>query len=233
MVSSKLNKLLLDNLEAKLMWIEEEAVIEQKAKDKEGKSCHEIYTIPHERNVAGYTRKIAKRMHIDEIGLRIFEISSLFHDIGKTKWPDWIFERKGLKHEDIKDLKLAHVKEGVGIIEKVAAELGIEDTSEIKEITNVVKYHHERYDGDTVCKYPAYPGEKKEGHIPLGSRIITVGDHYEAMINKRPYRNKAFTVDEALSNLTIRRYREYDPEIVDIFVEIILEEQAGKKQKIN
>ena len=177
-------------------------------------------TIKHEENTANYARKIIAALGLEEAEAIV--LGARFHDIGKTTWRQQLYI-KNFNENEKKKYKDTHNLKGLGIIKKVASELEVEeqDAEQLKVVFDVVKYHHERYDGDTKCKYYAYPGERDDGGIPLAAKITTVADHFDAMTNKRPYRSRAFTKDEALAALILKKETEYDPQIVDVFVSLM------------
>lgn len=82
-------------------------------------------------------------------------------------------------------------------------------------IATIVLYHHEHYNGN------GYPQGLKGHDIPLASRIIGIADAYDAMTEFRPYR-KAFTKEEAVAELIRCKNTQFDPELVDIFVEKVV-----------
>ena len=88
----------------------------------------------------------------------------------------------------------------------------------LKRAEPIILYHHERYDGK------GYPHGLKGKEIPLLARIVSVVDAYEAMTSNRPYK-KAKSKKEAEEELKRERGRQFDPEVVDIFLEILKEEE--------
>jgi HD-GYP domain-containing protein (c-di-GMP phosphodiesterase class II) len=86
-----------------------------------------------------------------------------------------------------------------------------------------VHHHHERYDGK------GYPNGLKGEKIPLGARIMAVADSFDAMTSDRPYR-KAMDVKEALAEITKNSGTQFDPKIVEVFVEIINDELEFKSK---
>jgi len=83
-----------------------------------------------------------------------------------------------------------------------------------EEIIEIVKYHHERWDGR------GYPEGLRNFDIPLGSRIVAVADAYDAMISPRSYR-KPLSVEKAIEELKSNSNSQFDPNVVEIFLRII------------
>jgi len=84
----------------------------------------------------------------------------------------------------------------------------------LKEVSEIIRHHHEWYNGR------GYPDGLAGKKIPLGSRIISVVDAYQAMTSDRPYR-RAFSKEKAIYELKRRAGSQFDPEIVRIFIRIL------------
>jgi HD-GYP domain-containing protein (c-di-GMP phosphodiesterase class II) len=84
--------------------------------------------------------------------------------------------------------------------------------SDIPEIVDDVKHHHEKYDGT------GYPDAYHGAAIPLGARILAVADSFDAMQSDRPYR-KSLDVEEAVKELSHCSGTQFDPEIVNVFLQ--------------
>jgi len=89
----------------------------------------------------------------------------------------------------------------------------LEGIPSLNQIRKIVKHHHERYDGR------GYPGGVVGQDISFGSRIIAVADSFQAMISDRPYR-QGMTQAAAMEELKRNKATQFDPEIVDVFLEI-------------
>ena len=83
-------------------------------------------------------------------------------------------------------------------------------------------HHHERYDGS------GYPKGLKGEEIPLGARILSIADAYEAMVSDRPYR-KALSLKKAKQELLKGSGTQFDPEIVKVFLMVLGKKKRGKK----
>jgi HD-GYP domain-containing protein (c-di-GMP phosphodiesterase class II) len=82
--------------------------------------------------------------------------------------------------------------------------------------------HQERYDGGRDGEYPGYPRGLRGEEIPLGARIVAVVDAFDAMTTDRPYR-AALPFEAAVDALRRERGRQFDPKVVDVFLQILLE----------
>jgi len=132
------------------------------------------YTAGHSAAVAIYSRDIAKRMDLpDEIQEQAY-LCGLVHDIGKIGLPPGLLEKPGaLTLEERRQMQ-----EHSAIGERILA-----NVDEYSEISIIVRFHHERIDGQ------GYPDGLAGESIPLVSRIIAVADAYNAMTSDRPYRD--------------------------------------------
>lgn len=162
------------------------------------------FTYAHSKNVVRYSIKIAKNLGLDKYEILKIKIAALFHDIGKYKVGKAILEKQGnLTPEEWEEIK-KHPITSAGIVN---------ETGIFSDIADIIKYHHSKYSGG------GYPDADKKGEdIPIGSRIISVADSYDAMTSNRPYRNKPFTQEEALEELLRCSGTQFDPQIVDAFV---------------
>jgi putative nucleotidyltransferase with HDIG domain len=132
------------------------------------------YTAGHSAAVAIYARDIAERLGLSEEQQQLAHLCGLVHDIGKIGLPPGLLEKPGaLTLEERRQME-EHSAIGERILAKV---------EDYAEIAKIVRHHHERIDG------MGYPDEISGDEIPLISRIIAVGDAYNAMTSNRPYRD--------------------------------------------
>jgi HD-GYP domain-containing protein (c-di-GMP phosphodiesterase class II) len=83
----------------------------------------------------------------------------------------------------------------------------------------VIRHHHERFDGS------GYPGGLAGADIPLPARIFSIADSFDAMTSDRPYRD-ALPLDRALDEIRAGAGTQFDPEVVDVFVDLVEEEPS-------
>ena len=163
----------------------------------------DLETFLHSRRVAMYIKKIAVLMNFTSKQTNDLVLLALNHDIGKARIPSNILNKKDkLSYSEFEIVK-KHTKFGSDIL----AEYGY-----CLEICNVVKFHHENFDGS------GYYGLKGKS-IPIAARILRIADVYEALTSERCYR-KAYTSEAAL-DIMKKEKNIYDPEIFELFIKNI------------
>lgn len=184
---SEVNSLYLSTIETLAMAID--------AKDQ--------VTHGHIRRVQRFAVGLAHALGIsDDKQIRAIEAAALLHDMGKLAIPEFILNKPGrlTAHE-------------FAVMQTHAA-IGADLLSSIKfpyPVVPIVRHHHESWDGS------GYPDGLRGAAIPLGARILSVVDCYDALTSDRPYR-PALPVSDALEILVQRRGKMYDPLVVDTFV---------------
>lgn len=160
----------------------------------------------HANRVSELCKLMGSAMGLPENELYKLEVSGLFHDIGKIAIREQILEKtEPLTVTEWNEI-MRHPEIGYRLL----------CTSfEMTEIAKYVLHHHERYDG------MGYPKGLKADEIPLISRMIAVADSYDAMTNLRSYR-ETLSREQAVSELRNNKGTQFDPEIVDLFVNRVL-----------
>jgi putative nucleotidyltransferase with HDIG domain len=130
------------------------------------------YVHGHSRRVASYAIRIARELRLSPEEIANVETAALVHDIGKIYTPQEILHKPGrLTDREFAIVKL-HARDGAEIL----ADAGD------PQLTEIVRHHHERLDGN------GYPDGIAGSEIPLGSRIVAVADTFDAITSTRPYR---------------------------------------------
>jgi diguanylate cyclase (GGDEF)-like protein/putative nucleotidyltransferase with HDIG domain len=172
-------------------------------------------TEKHLRRVQDIALAIGKKMGMERKELEALKAASLLHDVGKIAVPEYILSKPGkLTPEEFKKMSI-HPVIGADILETVPFPYNIGP---------IVRYHHERFDGR------GYPEGLKGHGIPLGARILTIVDCYEALTTDRPYR-KALSKQEAKNFMLQEAGKQFDPEVVKIMVENLEEFDAIYENK--
>jgi HD-GYP domain-containing protein (c-di-GMP phosphodiesterase class II) len=155
-------------------------------------------TSEHSRDIAGLVPRVGKLMGIRGDAATELELAARFHDIGKVAVPEEVLRKPGPLDDREWQLMACHVEWGAELLRHLP---------ECETIAQIVRHHHERYDGG------GYPDGLSGDQIPLASRIITVCDAYGAMISDRPYR-RALPRRDALNELRDGAGEQFDPAAV-------------------
>jgi putative nucleotidyltransferase with HDIG domain len=160
-------------------------------------------THDHVRRVQRGTLALARELGVtDEQMLKAIEAGALLHDAGKIAVPEHILNKPGrLTRAEFEKMK-RHAPIGAEILSSIEFPY---------PVVPIVRHHHEAWDGT------GYPDGLKGTNIPLGARILSVVDCYDALTSDRPYRSRMGT-EEAIAILREQRGRMYDPLIVDAFI---------------
>ncbi len=168
------------------------------------------YTRTHSENVTTYATAIAREMNLSESEIEEIAQACQLHDLGKIGVHDYILNKPGkLTEEEWAEIKL-HSLKGAEILEPLDF---------LKGVIELVKEHHERYDGK------GYPDGRSGKNIRLGARIMAVADTYDAMISERPYR-KALSKDETINELKREKGKQFDPEVVEAFLRLLEQKEV-------
>ena len=160
----------------------------------------------HIERVSQYCVAIARTMGFDAREIEEIKAVGVLHDIGKiTVSPEILNKEDKLTMHEWEEIK-RHPVTGYNILKAV---------DEYTSLADSVLYHHERWDGK------GYPSGIKATEIPLYSRIICVADAYEAMTAQRSYQ-KTKTKEEAIAELRLCAGKQFDADIVKVFVENVL-----------
>jgi len=163
----------------------------------------DFYTGGHSSRVATYARAIGVRLGLADTDLDRVVMSALLHDIGKIGVPDHVLLKPGkLTDEEFGQIK-KHPELGW---------MALKNIEDFKSISLIVLHHHERMDGR------GYPGGLQGNAIPLGARIISVADSYDALTTNRPYRT-ARTEQQAIEELLSCEKTQFDSRVLAAFLD--------------
>ena len=173
------------------------------------------YTEGHSERVSIYSRRLATKIGMSDVELDIMSKGALLHDIGKIGIPEHILCKPAPLDPD----EYLIMKEHPIIGSKIAAPL-----KNSVHIINMIKYHHESFDGS------GHPEGLCGDEIPIEARIVSIVDAYDAIVTTRPYR-KGSPKNIAFKVLRDGKSRQWDPDLVEAFIEMIEEWEEEKKQK--
>lgn len=164
------------------------------------------HTSQHSTRVTNFSLALANIIKLSDDEKDVLYIAASLHDIGKVGIPDSILLKKDkLTDEEFKIIQ-KHPDIGADILKPLPP---------MSRETDVIRYHHERYDGKG---YPAGIGGEE---IPLLSRIITLADSYDAMTSDRPYRNR-LPIDKAIEEIIRCIGSQFDPELANMFIHKVI-----------
>jgi len=162
------------------------------------------YTIHHAERVGRYAQEIGSLLDPSEDSERLYD-GGVLHDLGKIAIPDAVLLKPGPLTDDEFALMRTHATEG----ERICLSL-----RSVAQFLPIIRHHHERVDGT------GYPDHLHRLDIPLGARIVSVADAWDAMTSDRPYR-AGRPYDEALQILRDGAGSQWDPEVVATFTHLL------------
>lgn len=163
------------------------------------------YTSGHASRVETYAVQLAETYGLSFERIQDIKTASILHDIGKIGVNDYILNKSTkLTQLEFQEI-MKHPSIGADIINKVDF---------LKNIPQIVKYHHERYDG------LGYPEGISGDKIPIEACILSIADSYDAMTSDRPYR-KALSKEEALVEISVNAGTQFHPTLAQAFVNML------------
>jgi len=165
------------------------------------------YTHEHVSRSVEYASKIIARLREKGVSFGGMQEEALLagillHDVGKIFTPKEILFKPGPLSDEEWKIMRRHPVDGAEILEQIAG---------LKEMAKIVRYHQEAYDGS------GYPDGLKGEQIPIGARIATVVDAFDAMVTDRPY-HKGMPIERAIEELKRNRGTQFDPTVVDVMI---------------
>jgi response regulator RpfG family c-di-GMP phosphodiesterase len=161
--------------------------------------------MPHGDRVAFFSRLIAREIGLDNEALVVIERAARFHDIGKAAVPLALLSKPSRMTAAEIALMQRHVEAGADILEA---------TKTLSPIAPIVRASHEWFGGG------GYPATLSGQAIPLASRIIAIGDAYDAMTQTRSYRAQLGR-NEAVAELLRSSPAQFDPDLVVAFLTVL------------
>ena len=178
-------------------------VLEHRDKETEG----------HSRRLVELSTRLAQALGMSEEEIVHLRRGALVHDIGKLAIPDDILLKPGALEDDERKILQQH---------PFYAKQMLTDVSFLQPCIDVAYSHHERWDGH------GYPEGLKGEEIPIKARLFAVVDQWDALSSDRPYR-KAWSRDDVIAYLQENSGKIYDPQIVEVFLSLIREDEASAK----
>ncbi len=172
------------------------------------------YTEGHSAATMLHAVALAQKLNLSEEDTATVQLAALFHDIGKIGIPEQILRKAGpLDDHEWAEMK-NHTRIGAALLEHVPS---------LERVRPIVLAHHERHDGT------GYPLGLKGEQIPMAAQVIAVADSFHAMTSSRPYR-RAMSRNEAIAELLRSSGSQFNPIVVEAFVEMLGEERSARAQ---
>ncbi len=159
----------------------------------------------HTERLGSYASQLGRQVGLSASDLNAVAYGTLLHDLAKLGIAEWILLKPGPYTEEERIAMQRHTEIG----ERIAAPL-----TGAERFGPILRHHHERWDG------AGYPDGLKGDAIPMGARIIGVVDAFDAMTQYRIYRD-ARSVPDAVAELEAGKSKQFDPDLVDAFVDVL------------
>lgn len=183
----------------------------------------DAYAKGHSDQVSSLAVAIAEKMGLEKEVIIDLRDAGYLHDVGKIGTPDAVL----LKESGLTSEEMEIIRQHPGASHKILSEVDL--SPGVKEM---IRHHHERYGGK------GYPDGLVGEKIPIGARILTVVDAYEAMVSDRPYRAR-LSDNDAVEELKRLSGKQFDPDVVAAFLEVnaesrtLVSQEAGKEAPMN
>lgn len=165
----------------------------------------------HSQRVATLTIKLAQALGLSQEALVYLRQGALLHDIGKMGVPDRVLHKNGPLTEREKAIMQQHPVHAYNMLQPITY---------LRPAIDIPYCHHEKWDGQ------GYPRGLKAEEIPLGARIFTIVDVWDALRSNRPYR-RAWSEKKTIAYIQDQAGKSFDPQIVERFVDVIPTIQAS------
>lgn len=167
---------------------------------------HDQETQDHANRMIRLAEATMRALGRSEDEIVLLRLAAQLHDIGKIGVPEAILHKPGPLTDDEWGIMRRHPQIGQQILAQAKGQFGL--------VSHIVVAHHERWDGQ------GYPYRLAQQEIPLGARILSVIDSYDAMTSTRPYR-EALSTAEARAELQHNAGTQFDPQVIDAFLHVL------------
>ncbi len=162
----------------------------------------------HCYRVAKLSSLLAKVLGQSDDACETLDLAARLHDIGKVGIPDSLMQKPQPLSDGERHILQTHAATGADLLSKTKV-------SYCELASDIARHHHERWDGN------GYPEGISGSAIPLAARIVGLCDSYDALTHEKAYR-RAFSSDEAISEILRLRNLQFDPHLVDLFVPMVI-----------
>ena len=196
---------LSDEIAAQTVGVKQGDLLEQMALTAE---MRDDPTGEHGYRVAKLASLVARALGQSDDACETIDLAARLHDIGKVGIPDSLMQKPQPLSEGERQILQTHAATGADLLAKT--KVSYSDLA-----SDIARHHHERWDGN------GYPDGISGSAIPLAARIVCLCDSYDALTHEKAYR-RAFSSDEAISEILRLRELQFDPHLVDLFVPMVM-----------
>jgi putative two-component system response regulator len=173
----------------------------------------DVYTAGHTSRVTEYSLKIGSHLNLPEDEMEVLRRAAQLHDIGKLVIDSTAIEKPG----PLTPEEWVQVKKHPLVGENIISRLGY-----LSRESRIIRGHHERIDGK------GYPASLHGDELDTLTKVVTVADSYDAMTSTRCYK-KNKTRSEAITELQLCAGSQFDPMVVEAFVDLLTEESIEQQ----
>ena len=167
----------------------------------------------HTTRVVELSEQLARRLGWKEDAIKSLRWGAYLHDLGKLAVPDSVLHKPGQLTPEERQIIQKHTTVGYDMLQDLHFLPA--------ETLDLVRYHHERWDGS------GYPSGLRTQDIPSTARVFSIVDVYDALTSARPYK-AAWTREQALNEIRSQGGRQFDPQFVDSFVQMMTEQDDAR-----
>jgi putative nucleotidyltransferase with HDIG domain len=182
----------------RMLLLEQQSVAAELHDDTTGEHCYRVGRL---------ASILGKHIGLEEDVCFLIDLAARLHDIGKLVVPDAILLKPGKLTAGEREIMETHTTAGADILAKT-------NIPQMHIAEEIARHHHERWDGS------GYPMKLVSTAIPIAARVTALADVFDALTHKRPYK-EAWKVSDALAEIKNLRGKQFDPELTDIFLELV------------
>jgi putative two-component system response regulator len=182
----------------RILLLEQQSVAAELHDDTTGEHCYRVGRL---------ASILGKEIGLEDDVCFLIDLAARLHDIGKLVVPDAILLKPGKLTPGEREIMETHTTAGADILAK-------SNVPQMHIAEEIARHHHERWDGS------GYPMKLVGTAIPIAARVSALADVFDALTHKRPYK-EAWKVSEALTEIRSLKGKQFDPELTDIFLDLV------------
>jgi putative two-component system response regulator len=182
----------------RILLLEQQSVAAELHDDTTGEHCYRVGRL---------ASILGKEIGLEDDVCFLIDLAARLHDIGKLVVPDAILLKPGKLTPGEREIMETHTTAGAEILAK-------SNVPQMHIAEEIARHHHERWDGT------GYPMKLGGTAIPIAARVSALADVFDALTHKRPYK-EAWKVSDALAEIRSLKGRQFDPELTDIFLDLV------------